>query len=88
MKQELDIIERLTRIEEIGKSTLLQTERTNGRVTILEGKVDSLESTRDKQEGAMGRHLKLGGLAAVIASGVAMAIAGIIKKLTGFSIFQ
>lgn len=48
----LDIVDRLSRIESVTNETLAQAKRTNGRVTVLEGKVDSLESTRDAQQGS------------------------------------
>lgn len=48
----IDIIDRLSRIEQTCKDTLKQAEKTNGRVSILEEKVDSLELTRAENKGS------------------------------------
>ena len=62
----IEIIDRLSRIEQIGASTLEQCKRTNGRTTELEKKVDSLEATRDQQSGSWKTASMIGGVVATL----------------------
>jgi hypothetical protein len=54
MEQELHskILTELAVLKTISEATLKQAEKTNGRVTILEDKVDSLELTRAENKGS------------------------------------
>ena len=62
----IEIIDRLSRIEAVGKSTLAQAEKTNGRVNEIENRVDSLELTRAENKGSLKSAGAIGGMIATL----------------------
>lgn len=79
MSQDLltEVIERLARIEETGKSTLAQATKTNGRVTDVERRLNEYDTWRSN---IMGKITVIG---VIITGGLAFMWEGLKKMIYG-----